>query len=58
MGRRLWLLEMVGSLPWKLLTVPVYSSPSAKRTFPTGMGPGHSPFPLRAHSDLSAALLA
>src|SRR4029434_1301374 len=23
------LLEMVGSLPWKLLTVPVYSIPSA-----------------------------
>lgn len=58
MGRRLWLLEMVGSFPRKLLAVAVYSSPSAKRTFPMGMGPGHSPFLLRAHSDLSMALLA
>lgn len=58
MGRGLWLLEMVGSFPWKLLTVPVYSSPSAKRTFPMRMGPGHSLFLLRAHSDLSAAFLA
>lgn len=33
-GRGLWLREMAGSFPWKLLTVPVYSSPSAKRMFP------------------------
>lgn len=45
-GRRLWLREMAGSFPWKLLTVPEYNSPSAKRTFPweeaLGTAPSHS----------------
>lgn len=53
-GRELWLREMAGSFPWKLLTVPVYSSPSAKRTFPWEWLPWPRPCALlRARSDHS-----
>lgn len=53
-GRELWLREMAGSFPWKLLTVPVYSSPSAKRMFPWEWLLWPSPCAqLRAQSDHS-----
>lgn len=52
MGRGLWLLEMVRSFPWKLLTVPVLAAAICQENIPMRMGPGHSLFLLRAHSDL------